>query len=165
MATGTSSSLFLSLLWSIQDPKQQTEQSCTFSIQRFSLLKEWTGRNVQGECASNQHLHELYWLFYSSVTICYKTATQCKLLFKMWRALVQIVNVLCHKIRVAPANNWITLVPENPNWVKLTCTILLIKNCTHIFSHTLQVLKDFLCFFLVRRTFRVISRPIICCCW
>lgn len=40
IAPATSFSLFLSLLWAIQDPKQQTKQCCTFRRRVFILFKE-----------------------------------------------------------------------------------------------------------------------------
>lgn len=52
IAPATSSSLFLSLLWAIQDPKQPGKQCCAFSLQAFSLLKKsmgWTNKLLPPE--------------------------------------------------------------------------------------------------------------------
>lgn len=68
IAPATSFSLFLSLLWAIQDPKQQTKQCCTFSLQVFALLKKsmrWTNRLLQPERLRLDIFSNcLYWLFY-----------------------------------------------------------------------------------------------------
>lgn len=58
IAPATSFSLFLSLLWAIQDPKQQSKQCCTFRLQVFTLFKkkqkknQWTNR-LPWLCQSN----------------------------------------------------------------------------------------------------------------
>lgn len=54
IAPATSFSLFLSLLWAIQGPKQQNKQCCTFSLQVFTLWRN--------QCGGPNRLLQSQWL-------------------------------------------------------------------------------------------------------
>lgn len=83
IAPATSSSLFLSLLWSIQDPKQQTKQCCTFRLQAFTPLKKsmrWTNRAIVARATAFEQTFSITVLIVLLISImtCCKRPRKCR---------------------------------------------------------------------------------------